>query len=211
MKKFEIDARELDCPKPLLRTKQAVTEEDFDVLVIRVGNVPARENVCRFLNHTGYSSVEWKEEGSGFIITVQQKAGGSEASPSAAPESPGSDAAPGTPVQGAKTILIGSNCIGTHEEKLGALLMKGYIYTLTQLDSLPSKLVFMNTGVRLCLKGSESLEDLKSLEKKGVEILVCGTCLEYLNVREDQAVGKISNMYEIAGTLNDSTGLVSLT
>ncbi len=214
MKKFEIDARELDCPKPLLRTKQAVSDEEFDELVIRVGNVPARENVCRFLSHQGFTQVNWEEEGPGFRITVKQKeAGFEQAVPSANPDN---SAAPRTAADspqagGAKTILIGSNCIGTHEEKLGALLMKGYIYTLTQLDKLPAKLVFMNTGVRLCLENSESLEDLKSLEKQGIEILVCGTCLEFLNVREELAVGKISNMYEIAGTLNDANGLVSLT
>jgi selenium metabolism protein YedF len=205
MKKFEIDARELDCPKPLLRTRKALSEEQFDTLVILVGNVPARENVCRFLAHSGYSP-QWEEKSGSFIITVQRNGKNTILPEKKAPSStPGSNGVSG------RTVLITDTRIGSEEEELGRLLMKGYLYTLTQLEELPASVIFMNSGIRLCLKDSENLDDLQLLEKNSVEILVCGTCLEFLNVREELAVGTISNMYEITSKLHGPEGVVSFT
>lgn len=205
MKRFEIDARELDCPKPLLRTKKALSEESFETLVVMVANVPARENVCRFLSHSGYAP-QWQELKGDFIITVNRDG-------KKTVHTEKSEIAPAVSREGSggKTVLITDTRIGSEEDELGRLLMKGYIYTLTQLDELPSSLIFMNSGVKLCLKDSENIDDLILLEKKSVEILVCGTCLEFLDVREQLAVGTISNMYEISSKLHDPRGLISLT
>lgn len=79
--------------------------------------------------------------------------------------------------------------------------MRGFIYTLTQLKPLPARLVLMNSGVELACSGSDSLASLDSLASRGVEIFVCGTCLEYYGLRPSLKVGKVSNMYEIAGFL----------
>jgi selenium metabolism protein YedF len=79
--------------------------------------------------------------------------------------------------------------------------MKGFIYALAEADGTPKRMVFMNSGVRLCVEGSPSLDDLKRLEAKGVELLSCGTCLDYLHLKDKLAIGRISNMYEISGLL----------
>ena len=58
-------------------------------------------------------------------------------------------------------------------------------------------MMFFNSGVLMTLKDSAQLEMIKELEDAGVEMLVCGTCLEFFDKTRDLAVGKISNMYEI--------------
>ena len=213
MKKFEIDARDLACPKPLLRTKQAIENEDFDALTVLVSNVPARENVTRFLNHAGFLSVSSSgtEESGEIRITAVRGDRNNTGSESAAPAPRQEEESAETADAGGKTVLIASDRIGMGKKELGRLLLKGYVYTLTQFDTPPGCLVFMNTGVKLTLDDSDSLDDLKILAEKGVEILVCGTCLDYMNVRERLAVGRISNMYEIAGMLHENRGVISFT
>jgi selenium metabolism protein YedF len=214
MKNFKVDGRGLDCPKPLLRTKEALEQEDFDTITVLVGNVPARENVLRFLKHSEMEGIEWRDMGNDeySISAIRGKEGASSASgkddrpsgQSAAP-APRADEAAG------KTVLIASSRMGMGKKELGSLLMKGYIYTLTQLDVPPRCIIFMNTGVKLTLQDSESLDDLRSLEEKGVKMLVCGTCLDFLNVRDQMKIGMISNMYEIASELHAPGELISFT
>ncbi len=57
--------------------------------------------------------------------------------------------------------------------------MKGFLYAQTQLDVLPDTVLLYNGGAKLSAEGSQSVEDLRSLEAQGVEILTCGTCLNF--------------------------------
>jgi selenium metabolism protein YedF len=98
-------------------------------------------------------------------------------------------------------VVLSSDCMGTGDDKLGQVLMKGFIYALTELEQLPKQIVLYNGGAKLSAKGSDSLEDLKLLESQGVEILTCGTCLNYYNLTEKLMVGSITNMYNIAEIL----------
>ncbi len=66
----------------------------------------------------------------------------------------------------------------------------------------PDIIIFYNTGVKLAVQDSEVLEDLKALSDKGVEILVCGTCLNFFGIKEKLGVGIVSNMYDIASTMS---------
>ena len=88
--------------------------------------------------------------------------------------------------------------------------MRGFLYTLTEQENKPETLILMNDGVRLAGEGSDSLENLQKLEAAGVRILVCGTCLEYLGLKESLAAGQISNMYEITEFLTGSSGLITV-
>ena len=87
--------------------------------------------------------------------------------------------------------------MGTGSEELGRILMKGFVYALTQLEELPETVLLYNGGARLSAEGSSSLEDLKTLEAQGVEILTCGTCLNFYELTEKLSVGSVTNMYEI--------------
>ncbi|MEG0971194.1 MAG: sulfurtransferase-like selenium metabolism protein YedF, partial [Lachnospiraceae bacterium] len=84
------------------------------------------------------------------------------------------------------------------DPELGTLLMKGFVYAISQLDELPKTILLYNAGAKLSVDGSDLLEDLKNLEEAGVEILTCGTCLSHYGLSDRLAVGSVTNMYIIA-------------
>jgi TusA-related sulfurtransferase len=88
--------------------------------------------------------------------------------------------------------------VGEVDNELGGILIKGFIYALTQQDELPSTMLFYNGGAKLTCEASPTLEDLKSLEAQGVEILTCGTCLNHYGLTDKLQVGGVTNMYVIA-------------
>ena len=121
----------------------------------------------------------------------------------AAPVTPEPDAEVCLPDQRGDTVIaVGSDRMGDGEEALGKTLLKGFLYAVSQLPSLPQTILFYNTGARITCAGSDSLEDLKFMEAQGVEILTCGTCLDYYKLKETLAVGGVTNMYVIAEKLS---------
>ena len=105
-------------------------------------------------------------------------------------------------------VVIASETMGEGDEDLGKLLMKGFIYALTQQESLPSTMLFYNGGAKLTCEDAPTLEDLKSLEAQGVEILTCGTCLNHYGLSEKLQVGSVTNMYVIAEKMTKASLLV---
>jgi selenium metabolism protein YedF len=196
-----IDARGLACPEPVIRTKKALEEGGASRLEVLVDNEAARENVLRFAGFSGCAATV-SGEGSGSYRVTVETAGYKPADPSLA-EAAACESQPQPSAQGAAaaTVFIPASEIGRGESELGALLMKGFIFALAESDAPPKRIIFMNSGVRLAVKGSESLANLLRLESRGVEILACGTCLDYYKVKDSLAVGRVSNMYEIAGFL----------
>lgn len=197
MKKV-IDARKLDCPKPVLLTKKAIENEEVTQLEILVDNLAARNNVSAFLKKKQIEIDKISETDNHFTIYTKKIAGRKTVTEEIK-----------TDVAG-KTIFIASDAIGTGSDELGGKLMKAFLYSLNEFDLPPRCLLFMNAGVKLCLKNAESLKNLVLLQEKGVEILVCGTCLDYYNLTSELAVGKISNMYDIAGHLLEDTNVIKI-
>ncbi len=197
MKKI-IDVRGLDCPKPVLETKKALEKGGFDKLEIIVDNKAARDNVSRFLEKTGNKLIKINELKGEFTIYAE----------------PGIITNTGKEQEShkiaGKTIFIASDAIGTGSEELGKKLMKAFTFTLTELQEPPKRLLFMNSGVFLCLHNSDSLPNLKILADRGVDILVCGTCLNFFGVNDQLAIGKVSNMYDIAGHLLADAGVIKI-
>ncbi len=105
-------------------------------------------------------------------------------------------------------VVISSATMGEGDPELGRILMKGFLYALTQLDTLPKTLLFYNGGAFLTCEASASLEDLKSLEAQGVQILTCGTCLNHYGLTEKLKVGEVTNMYVIAETMAGASKLI---
>ena len=105
-------------------------------------------------------------------------------------------------------VYVNSNLLGVGEDALGTILMRSFLKTLLDFKPIPSKLIFINFGVRLTTEGSEVLETLKTLSEKGVEILSCGTCLDFYGIKEKLKVGIISNMYDIAQSLLEADRLI---
>jgi selenium metabolism protein YedF len=200
-----IDARGLACPQPVILTKKAL--ENRNELTVRVDNIAAVENVKRLAKSQGCSVNVTEETDKSWTLSLIRESGA--AGTAGSPESPDivCDVAGGASVSGPCVILITSNAMGQGDDELGRLLIRGFFHTLQELDKLPDKIIFYNSGVKLTVKDSDVLEDIKQLVQAGVEILVCGTCVNFFNLTEEIAVGTISNMYDIAGSMR-SAGLL---
>jgi len=202
-----LDARGLACPGPVIMLKKALEEGGGDILDVVVDNAAARENVSRFAARSGCALLSVQEEQGIFTLSIEPGAkGGAIAHPVPGKEADKEERpmeASTCDAEGAAgaTVLIASDRLGRGADELGALLLKGFIYALAEADVAPRRIVFMNSGVRVSTEGSVSLPDLARLSGRGVEILSCGTCLDYYGVKDKLAVGRISNMYEIAGFL----------
>ncbi|MBQ2401101.1 MAG: sulfurtransferase-like selenium metabolism protein YedF, partial [Lachnospiraceae bacterium] len=85
---------------------------------------------------------------------------------------------------------------------------KGFIYALSQLEELPKTLLFYNGGATITCEESPSVEDLKNMEAQGVEILTCGTCLDYYGLKDKLAVGSVTNMYTIVEKLAQADKII---
>lgn len=105
-------------------------------------------------------------------------------------------------------IVIKSTTMGVCEKELGENLLKGFIHTLTLKEKLPTTIIFYGEGVRLAAKGSGSLEDLKILAEKGVDIMSCGICLDYYELDEYLEVGRVTTMSEVVDILSASESVI---
>jgi len=200
-----IDARGLACPGPVVETKKALEAGGFEILEIEVDGPTARENVSRFATHAGHEVLGIVDVNGASTIRIKPRSGAAPdgAASAAAPvaEKACGDAGPEAPDGAPETLFISSDAIGSGSEELGQLLMKGFIKTLLDASARPRRIIFMNGGVRLAVEGSSSLESLRKLADLGVEVLACGTCLDYYQVKDKLAVGRVSNMFEISGFL----------
>ncbi len=190
-----IDVRALDCPKPVIETQKAIKEADVTELEILIGNPTAKENLKRFAE-TGKYAYDLADHGDGTFTMVIKKEAGETVNEAADNFVATCD----IPV-GGKTILIASDTLGKGEEELGKLLMKSFVYTLTQTEPYPEKVLLLNSAVRLSTQNEEIIEHLKDLESKGTKVFSCGTCLNFYQLAEELKVGAIGNMYDVVEAL----------
>lgn len=190
-----LDARGLPCPQPVILARKALAEGGFTTLEITVDDAASRENLLKFGAYAKCAvEASAQVDGATLIRLTPQGA----AAPGTAPV-PVLRTAPGA--SQAATLLITADGIGQGDPDLARLLMRGFLYTLTEAEQLPLRLLFMNSGVRLTVQGSNALDHLTTLGERGVEILSCGTCLDFYGLTAELSVGGITNMYEIAGHL----------
>jgi len=190
-----IDARGLACPQPVVLTSKALVEGD-EVIAI-VDNETARENVSRLATSRGFQVSAEEREGAIYLHLARTVAQPQKAS--------------FTPISGPTVLVISSDSLGRGDEELGkSILMRSFIHTLSEVSPKPNKIIFINSGVKLVTKGSEVATDLRDLERQGVEILTCGTCLGYYELKEFVEVGQVSNMYTIAEELLQAGKIISL-
>ena len=181
------------CPVPVIKVKKALADiSDPSGLQIVVDNEIAVQNISKFLNSLGHSFTSEKDRDF-FLIKVN--------------ETTNLQLAADQP-QTSDIVVISSQFMGTGDDALGKLLFKGFIYALTQLESLPASIIFYNGGIFHALKNSESINDLQYLQSHGVKILVCGTCLNHYDVLSDLAVGDITNMYEIVTLMQQADNII---
>ncbi len=195
--KLEVDARGMDCPKPVIETKKAIEKINEGQITTIVDNEVAKENVKKFAKSLNYE-VDVNEVEGNYYVNIYKGVVGDEYTPKKKSD-----------IQDL-VILIGTDKMGEGSEELGKILMKGYMYTLTESKPYPKAILFINSGVNLTTEGSEVVDHIRKLEGEGVEILSCGTCLDYYNLKDKLVVGGVSNMYTIVEKMNGAKNTIRI-
>lgn len=181
------------CPIPVIKTKKALdTIQGAEVVEVLVDNDIAVQNVTKMASNAGGIVHSEKISENEYKVIIRMNG---------APEPVAEEV---SCIPDAKTntvVVISTDRMGQGNDELGKVLIKGFIFALTQLELLPKTILFYNGGAKLTTEGSDSLEDLKSLEAQGVEIMTCGTCLDYYGLKEKLEVGTVTNMYSIVETM----------
>ena len=199
MYKETVDALGKQCPLPVvLATRALQNMAQPGLLEIHVDDEIAVQNLTRMASGHKLTCRSEQKGPREFVVTMEV----TEVSGGAKPAQPAQEEAPAClPDQrGDYVVAVTGSTMGTGDDKLGATLMKGFLFALTQLETLPSAVIFYNGGAKLTQAGSDSLEDLKTLEAQGVDIWTCGACVNYYEL-PIPAVGQVTNMYAIAEML----------
>lgn len=199
-----VDARGLPCPQPVILTRDAIRAGDAESIRVTVDNDVAAENVRRMAESQGWDAVIEREGGDVHVFLAKTQG---TASPGSETESVPCKAQAASP---RVIVFVTSNLFGVGEEELGRILMRAFVKTIKELDPRPTQVIFANSGVRITTEGSDLVDDLAALEKSGVEIISCGTCLDYYGLVDSLRVGRSSNMYEIASALVGADRVVKL-
>ncbi|NDI77107.1 sulfurtransferase-like selenium metabolism protein YedF [Psychrilyobacter piezotolerans] len=185
------------CPLPVIQTKKALKNiEENGSVETMVDNEASMENLLKMAKEMGLESSYEKVEEHKYRVVITKGEGGAVAD--------STDAASNEKM----VIAVSSDKMGEGIDELGDVLMKGFIYTLTEMDLMPTTVLFYNGGAKLTVEDAPTLEDLKTLEEMGVEILTCGTCLNYYNLGDKLAVGEVTNMYTIMERLQGADKLI---
>ena len=186
------------CPIPVVKAKKAMEELKEDgVVVVLVDNETAVENLEKLAQQKGFEFSSAKTDDGNYSVEFAVKNAGAQAEG-------------GTEADAAKktVVVVSSDKMGEGSDDLGKMLMKSFLFALSEQEQLPDTMLFYNGGAKLTCTGSDSLEDLTSLSKRGVNIFTCGTCLNHYDLTEKLAVGEVTNMYVIAETLTKADLIV---
>lgn len=196
----ELDARGLQCPKPLMMAKKEL-DAGCDTLVVKVSNEAAVSNLSHLAKRFGrsFSSEQQQDYWDVTIGGLPEGATPEESVPCECL------------VKEPYAVFVGKDHVGEGDETLGKSLMKMALYTLSESNNPPAHLLFMNSGVKLVAGGEQAVVDsVSSLVAQGTEVLVCGTCLDYYGLKDQLAVGEVSNMYDILGRMQESSKTITL-
>ncbi len=199
-----LDCTGLNCPEPVLRAKAQLERDLQAAFIVVVDNEASRENVLRFGKSQGCEvSAKGGDNGLFYITLIPgETSGGTEAF---------QEEDYLCELQGNTNLVhvISSDSMGHGSEELGWALLQTYVMTIVEVSPLPSHILIYNGGVKLVTTDGKALEALQHLEKKGVTIWVCGTCLEFFKLEDKRKAGSITNMYDIMNTMASAGKLVS--
>ena len=189
---IKIDAVGIDCPRPVIMTKNEFDKIEEGVVQVLADNRTCVTNLEKYAGSNGFDFDYEELAEDRFEVTITKH------KDSIAVEEDESSPAL---VNDKFVVGIGSKYYGTGDEEFGQSLMKSFIYTVAETKPLPETIIFFNTGIYLTTEGSEVIEDLKAMEEAGVQILSCGACLNFYEKTDDLLVGEVSNMYTIYETI----------
>lgn len=199
----KLDLRGMNCPEPVVKTREELLRGGTDPVVVLVDTEESATNVTRMAASLGWSAASSQAEGHMELLLsrtgdVQPPSGNVDACATV------DSAAAGV------VFFVAGDTLGSGDEKLGRVLMRSFAKTLKDLPTKPSKIIFMNKGVVLCCAGSEVVEDIRGIEGMGTEVLCCGTCLDFYNLKEALQAGRVSNMFEILDALATAAKVIRI-
>lgn len=201
--KKTIDTRGRLCPEPLILTRRAIAQgtagDEFEVLT---DNATACSNLRTYLTELG---VAFEGDGEVIRFTLGATVPGAGAVPAA---SATVCDAPAATAKGDYCVAVAADRMGRGDDALGAILLRAFINALGEAERLPGHILCYNSGINVALEGSDTVAALRELEKRGVEVLVCGTCLDFYGVKERLAAGRVSNMFRITEVLSQTGHVV---
>ncbi len=188
-----IDCKGLKCPQPVINTKKYFDSINQGEACVIVDNEVAKNNISKFAESNGF---KWKvtEENGLYNITITKENCGCQV----------------MDFTKKFTIVISTDKLGEGDDTLGANLMKSYLFALSENDNIPTDIIFLNGGVKLTTEGSPCIESIQKLKDRGVNILSCGTCLDFYGLKEKLLIGEISNMYTIVELMNKAENTIKL-
>lgn len=195
--RIELDAKGLACPKPVINTKKKLDSIEQGVVEVTVDNEIAKENILKLAKSMNLEANVLRTEKDSICIEIIK-------GENVIIEEKSQESLADT------CIFINSDKMGTGNDELGQVLIKGYIYTLTESKPYPKSILFVNSGIKLTTENEATVENLKILQDAGVEILSCGTCLDYYGLKEELKVGTVTNMYTIVESMNNSSKTISI-
>ena len=195
--RIDVDARGLACPQPVIKTKKELDNIERGIVITVVDNEIAKENILKLAKSMNCDVFHNKKDEL-FYIEIKK---GEEDIVIKEISKPDIDD---------RTIYISSDKMGTGNDELGQVLIKGFIYTLTEVKPYPKNIIFVNSGVKLATVNEATVENLKILEDYGVNIISCGTCLDYYDLKDKLQVGSITNMYNIVEIFTNSQNTISI-
>lgn len=177
---LEVNAIGLVCPVPVIMTKKALNSIEEGEVSVLVDNETAKENLEKLAKEMGYSYVSSKKDENIQVVITKTLEIKEE-----------------TKEEENIVVVIDSDEMGKGDRELGEVLIKGFVYSLTEMETLPKTIILYNKGVFLATKNENTIEDLKKLEAMGVEVISCGTCVNYYGLQDSLKVGTLTNMYTI--------------
>ncbi|MDR2071802.1 MAG: sulfurtransferase-like selenium metabolism protein YedF [Treponema sp.] len=193
-----INALGKPCPIPVIEARKALRKTPAGETVrILVDNDISRQNLEKMAGGLGCPSSFEKQDDGNILVTITN-------TPAANPAPSGGGGS------GGLVVAIGKNTMGQGDDDLGAILIKAFIYSLTEMDNPPETLLFFNSGVKLTTQGSTVIADLQKLESRGTIVSSCGTCLDFYGLKEKLAIGNVTNMYAIASAMGEAGRLINL-
>lgn len=190
----ELDLRKKSCPIPLVETRKFINNNKNVDFKIILDNEVSFINIKKFLenNKINYSS---NKSGNDFLFEVIFD---------------GNEQLSKNDFQiNNFTILVMSELFGNGADELSNVLMKSYFYALDESITLPSNIIFINSGVKL-LTNDNIIKNVDSLREKGVSIYYCGICVDYYGIKDKVRLDEITNMYSIIDILNNSDNVIRI-
>ena len=200
----KVDALGDVCPVPVVKANKAMAVlTEPSIVEIHVDNETSVQNLTRLGNTKGLDPKSEKVADKHYIVRYTVK------DPAALKQSGGvPEECQVEDARGNVVVAVSSDKMGIGDDKLGDILMKSFFFALSQQDKLPKTILFYNGGAKLTIEGSPVLEDIKSMDAQGVEVLTCGTCLDFYGIKDKLAVGGVTNMYSIVEYLENAAKVV---